>query len=72
MEAHLGRVEDSCAHAAEELVIARSMGGLDEATGNLRALAFLELSLSRPERALAHLSEIAEHVAAVEDPGVLR
>ena len=72
VEAHLGRVEDSRAHGTQGLAIARSMGGLDEGIRSLRALAFLELSLSRPERALAHLSEIAELAAAVEDPGVLR
>jgi DNA-binding CsgD family transcriptional regulator len=72
VEAHLGRVEDSCAHATQGLDLARAMGGRDEAIRNQRALAFLELSLSRPHRALAHLTEIAELVAAVEDPGVLR
>ena len=40
------------------------MGGPDEGIRNLRALAFLELSPSRPERALAHLTEIADLVAA--------
>ena len=72
VEAHLGRVEDSYAHATQGLAIARSMGGRDDAIRNVRALAFLELSLHRPERALAHLTQIAEIVAAIEDPGVLR
>jgi DNA-binding CsgD family transcriptional regulator len=72
VEAHLGRVEDSRAHATQGLAIAQSTEGRDEAIRNQRALGFLELSLSRPERALAQLTEIAELAAAVQDPGVLR
>ena len=72
VEAHLGRVEDSCVHATQGLAIARSMRGRDETVRNVRALAFLELSLSRPERALAELKEIAKIAAAIHDPGVLR
>ena len=48
------------------------MRGRDETVRNVRALAFLELSLSRPERALAQLKEIAMIAAAIHDPGVLR
>ena len=72
VEAHLGRVEDSCVHATQGLAIARSMRGRDETVRNVRALAFLELSLSRPERALAQLKELAMIAAAIHDPGVLR
>jgi DNA-binding CsgD family transcriptional regulator len=72
IEAHLGRVDEARSSAEVGLALARSLDAADETVRNLCALGLLELSLSQPTSALAHLNEIAEITAQLGDPGVIR